>query len=157
MFIKYMLIFECIWLFLSSSVVCLFFDTLYFSFFTFFNFSNVLSGYLNLRVYLLVLVFVVEVLFRLIVFSGNLLADDVHSSVAVDRHVQACQWTGSISLLTWGLLWGYAYWLEAWRCTLAFLLLSSKLFKRFLKIIALAYICQVAKFGDLMSYDWKIY
>ena len=83
----YILICECIWLFLSSSAVCLFFDTLYFSFFVFFNFSNVLSVYLNLRVYLFVLVFVVEVLFRFIVFRRNLLAGDVHSSVALDRHV----------------------------------------------------------------------
>ena len=89
-FIKYslyILICECIWLFLSSSAVCLFFDTLYFSFFVFFNFSNVFSVYLNLRVYLFVLVFVVEVLFRFIVFRRNLLAGDVHSSVALDRHV----------------------------------------------------------------------
>ena len=83
----YILICECIWLFLSSSAVCLFFDTLYFSFFVFFNFSNVFSVYLNLRVYLFVLVFVVEVLFRFIVFRRNLLAGDVHSSVALDRHV----------------------------------------------------------------------
>ena len=34
-----------------------------------------------------VLVFVVEVLFRFIVFRRNLLAGDVHSSVALDRHV----------------------------------------------------------------------
>ena len=43
--------------------------------------------------------------FSLTVFGGNLLADNVHSSVTMDRHVQACQWTGSISLLTWVLLW----------------------------------------------------
>ena len=77
---------KCIWLFLSSSVVWLVFDTLYLSFFVFFSFSNVLSVYLNLRVYLFVFVFVVKVLFRLAVFTGNLLAGDVHSSVALDRH-----------------------------------------------------------------------
>ena len=73
--------------FLSSSVVCLFFDTFYLVF-VFFNFSNVLSVYLNPRVYLFVLVFVVEMLFRLAVFSGNLLPGDAHSSVALIRHVQ---------------------------------------------------------------------
>ena len=87
MFIKCILICKCIWLFLSSWVVCLFFDTLYFRFFLFLNFSNVLSGYLNLRVYLFVLVFVAELLFRLAVFSENLPAGDVHSSVELDRHV----------------------------------------------------------------------
>ena len=56
-------------------------------FFGFFNFSNVLSGYFNLRVFSFVLVFAVEVLFRLAVFSGNLLAGDVHSGVVLDRHV----------------------------------------------------------------------
>ena len=46
---------ECIWLFLSLSVVCLFFDALYFSLFVslffvfvFFNFSNIVQVYLNL-------------------------------------------------------------------------------------------------------------
>ena len=61
--------------------------TLCSSVFCIFNFSNVLSWYLNLPVYLFVFVFVVEVLLRLAVFSRNLLAGDVHSSVALDRHV----------------------------------------------------------------------
>ena len=100
---------------LSSSVVYLCFDTSYFSFFVYFYFSNVLSVYLNLRAYLFLLVFVVEVLFRLAVFGGNLLTSDLHSSVTIHSHVQACQWTDSISLLTWGLLWASAYSLEAWR------------------------------------------
>ena len=73
---------------LLSSSVCLFSDTVYFRFFRIFNFSNVPSVYLNLRVYLYVLVFVVGVLFTLAVFSGNLLAGDVHSSVPLDRYVQ---------------------------------------------------------------------
>ena len=118
MFIKCILICECIWLFLSSWVVCLFFDTLYFSFFVFLNFNNVLSGYLNLRVYLFVLVFVVELLFRLAVFSENLPAGDVHSNVELDRHVNGLDRhvngqaappyslmrpTLGICLLTWGL------------------------------------------------------
>ena len=67
--------------------MCLFFDTLYFRFFVFFNFSNVLSAYLNLGVCSFVLVFVVEVLFRLTVFSRNLLAGDVHTGLVMDRHV----------------------------------------------------------------------
>ena len=57
-----MLICECIWLFLFSSVVCLFFDTLQFSFFVFTNLNNVLQVfvmYLNLQVHLFVFVFVV--------------------------------------------------------------------------------------------------
>ena len=37
--------------------------------------------------YSFVIVFVVEVLFRSAVFSENLLAGDVHSSVALDRDV----------------------------------------------------------------------
>ena len=96
MLFKCILMCECIWL-LSLSVVCLFFDALYFrAFLVFFNFSNVLQVYLNLRVYLFVFVFVVEVLFSffcicsrnffsLAVSSGNLLAGDVHSSVTMDR------------------------------------------------------------------------
>ena len=123
MFIKCILICECIWLFLSSSVVCLFFDTLYFSFLVFFNFINVLSVYLNLRVHLFVLFFVVEVLFRLAVFSRNLLAGDVHSGVALDRHVHACQWPGSISLLPWSLLSASACSLEGCGDSPTFLLL----------------------------------
>ena len=152
------LICECISLFLSLSVVCLFFDTLYFRFFlcffffffVFFNFSNVLQAfivYLNLPVYLFVFAFAVEVLFSfcfffiafvnfsnvhwfsvkikasdwvernffsLAVFGRNLLAGDVHSSMALDRHVQAWQWIGSISLVPWGLLWATACSLEAY-------------------------------------------
>ena len=95
--------------FLSSSVLCLFFDTFYLVF-VFFNFSNVLSVYLNPRVYLFVLVFVVEMLFRLAVFSRNLLRGDAHSSVALNRHVQDRQHlpthlrvTLGICLLTWSL------------------------------------------------------
>ena len=140
---------ECIWLILSLSVVCLFFDTLYFSFFVFFSFSNVLQVfmmYLNQRVYLFVYVFVVEVpfgffivlvnfsnvhwfsnkikvsgwvernFFSLTVFGRNLLTSEVHSSVTIDRNVQAWKWTGIISLLTWGLLWASACSLEAWDC-----------------------------------------
>ena len=95
-------------------------------FFVFFSFSYVLQVYLNLRVCLFVFVFIVEVLlsfcicwvernfFSLAVFGGNLLAGHAHSSVALDRHVQARQWTGSISLLTWGLLWASAFLREAW-------------------------------------------
>ena len=64
--------------------------------------------------------------FSLAVFGGNLLAGDVHSSVAMDSHVQACQWTGSISLLTWGLLWASAYSLEVWGDNGIFLLLMAK-------------------------------
>ena len=61
--------------------------------------------------------------FSLTVFGGNLLAGDVHSSVTLDRHVQPCQWTGSISLLISGLLWASAPSLEAWRDSPVFLLL----------------------------------
>ena len=69
MLFKCILMCECIWLFLSLSVVCLFFDALYFrAFFVFFNFSNVLQVYLNLRVYLFVFIFVVEVLFRVFLY-----------------------------------------------------------------------------------------
>ena len=126
MFINCILICECIWLFLFSSVLCLFFDTLYFNFFCIFQFfSNVLSPYFNLWVYLFALVFVVEVLFIMAAFSGILLAGDVHSSVAFDRHVQSCQWTGSISLLTWGLLWASACSIEVWGDSLVFLLLMT--------------------------------
>ena len=60
----------------------------------------------------------------LAVFGGNLLAGDVHSSVAIDRHVQSLQWTGSILQFTWGLLWASACLLEAWGDTLVFLLLQ---------------------------------
>ena len=81
-------------------------------FFVIFNFSNVLSVYLNLRVYLFVLVFVTEALFRLAVFSGNLLAGDVHSSVTMDKHAQDRQHlpthlrpTLVICLFTWALRW----------------------------------------------------
>ena len=52
--------------------------------------------------------------FSMTVFSGNLLAGDVHSSVTMDGHVQAWQWIGNISLLTWGLLSASACSLEAW-------------------------------------------
>ena len=97
-----------------------------------FNFSNVLSVYLDLRVYLFVLAFVAEVLFRLAVFSRNLLAGDVHSNVTMDRHVQACQWTGSISLLTWRLLWASACSLEAWRVAVfSYYLFSFEYFQTF--------------------------
>ena len=100
--------------------------------------------YLNLRVYLFVFVFVVELLFSffivfvnfsnvhwfsvkikvsdwvgrnlfsLAVFVGNLLAGFVHSSLALDRHVQVWQWIGSICYVTWILLWASACSLEAW-------------------------------------------
>ena len=106
-------------------------------FFVFFNFSNVLQVHLNLRLYLFVFVFVVEVLFSffiaivnfrnvywftviikvsdwverklfsLAVFDGNLLTGGVHSSVALDRHIQLWQCIGS-SLLTSDLLWASA-------------------------------------------------
>ena len=102
-------------------------------FYVFVNVLQVFSMYLNLRVYLFIFVFVVGVLlsiftvfvnfsnvhsfsvkikvsdwvrrnfFSLAVFGGNLLAGDVHSSMALDIHVQAWQWIGSICLLTWGL------------------------------------------------------
>ena len=155
------LICECTWLFLSLSVVCLFFDTLYFSFFVSFNFSNVLQVfrmYLNLRVYLFAFIFVIEVLFSfffcvcvcvivnfsdmhyfsvkikvsdwvernffsLTIFGGNFLAWDVHLSMTISSYVQAWQWIGSISLLTWGLLWASASSLEACGSILDFLLL----------------------------------
>ena len=52
--------------------------------------------------------------FSLTVSGVILLAGDVHSSVTMDRHVQAWQWTGSISLLTWGLLWASICSLEVW-------------------------------------------
>ena len=60
----------------------------------------------------------------LAVFGGNLLAGDVHSSVATDRDVQSWQWTGSILQFTWGLPWASACLLEAWGDTLVFLLLQ---------------------------------
>ena len=81
--------------------------------------------YLNLWVYLFVLVFVVEMFFRLAVFSGNLLAGNVHSSMALDRYVQVCQWTGIISLLTWALLWASTCSLEACGEILGFLLVVN--------------------------------
>ena len=40
--------------------------------------------------------------FSLTIFGGNLRW--CHSSVTMDGHVQALQWIGNISLLTWGLL-----------------------------------------------------
>ena len=52
--------------------------------------------------------------FSLTVFGGNLSAGDVHSTVTMDRNFQAWQWTGSISLLTWVLLWASACSLEVW-------------------------------------------
>ena len=61
--------------------------------------------------------------FSLTVFGGNLLAGDVNWSMTMDRHVQAWQWIGSISLLTWGLFWASACSLESWDDTLVFLLL----------------------------------
>ena len=64
--------------------------------------------------------------FSLIVFGRNLLPDDVHSSVTMDRHVQTWQWIDSISLLTWGLLSASACSLEACNDSLTFLLLTSK-------------------------------
>ena len=51
--------------------------------------------------------------FSLAVFGGNLLGD-IHSSVAVDRHVRSWKWIGSIYLLTGGILWASACSLEAW-------------------------------------------
>ena len=65
------LICECIWLFLSSSVMCLFFDTLYFSFFVFFNFSNILQVHLNLQDYWFVFVFIAEALLRFLYLLGK--------------------------------------------------------------------------------------
>ena len=121
MFFKCILICECIFAFIGCVFILWYFKL---QFFVFFNFSNVLSVYLNLRVYLFIFVFVVEVLFRLAVFGENLLAGDVHSSVTMDRHVQAWQWIGSICLLTWGLLWASAYSLEAWSRNNIFLLLT---------------------------------
>ena len=61
----------------------------------------------------------------LTVFGGNLLLSDVHSSVTMGRHVQAWQWIGSISLVTWGLLWASVCSLEACDCFLGFLLLTT--------------------------------
>ena len=61
--------------------------------------------------------------FSLTVFGGNFLVGDVHSSIALDRYVQAWQWIDSISLLIWGPLWLSACSLEAWGGSLTFLLL----------------------------------
>ena len=58
------------------------------------------------------------------VFGGNLLAGDAHASVTLDRHVQSWQWTGSISLLTWGLFWTSALSLDAYDRSPVFLLLQ---------------------------------
>ena len=63
--------------------------------------------------------------FSLTVFGGNLLVVNVYLCVTMDRHIQACQWTSSISLLTWYLLWASACSLEAWRCSPIFLRLHS--------------------------------
>ena len=94
--------------------------------------------YLNLRVYLFVFVFVEEVLFSffciywveknffsLTVFGGNLLAGHVHSSIAMNRHVQSWQWIDSICLLTWGLHWASASPLETCDRNGIFLLLNK--------------------------------
>ena len=87
MFFKCILICECICCF-CLHLLCVYSLILCTSdFFVFFNFSNVLWGYLNLWACSFVLVFVEEVLFRLAVFSKNLLAGDVHYRVALDRHV----------------------------------------------------------------------
>ena len=47
------------------------------------------------------------------------------------------------------------YWVTGTGCYIDTYAQSSKLFERFLKIIALAYIYQLAKFGDLMSCGLK--
>ena len=75
-------------------------------FFVFVNFSNahvVLRHKITVQCFCIC--WVEWNFFSLTVFDGNLLAGDVHSSVTIDRHVQAWQWIGCIYLLTWGLLW----------------------------------------------------
>ena len=61
------------------------------------------------------------------VFGGNLLGGDVHSSVTMDRHIQAQQWRGNISLFTLGLLWSSTCLLEVCGGTLVLLLLRPLL------------------------------
>ena len=64
--------------------------------------------------------------FSLAVSGGNLLAGDVHSSATMDRLDQAWQWTGRISLLTWGLLCASACSVEACHDSPTFLPLTVK-------------------------------
>ena len=74
--------------------------------------------------------------FSLTAFGGNLLAVDVHSSVTMDRHVQAWQLIGSNFLLNWGLLWASACSLEAWARYSRFLTTEKNLGSLLLRIFA---------------------
>ena len=111
-FLSLFLCWICICLLLDS-LKCsyvLFFLFCFFCFSVFVNFSNVhwfsvkikVSGWIERN------------FFSLAVFGGNLLADDVQSSVTMVRHVQSWQWIDSICLLTWGLLLASVCSLEAY-------------------------------------------
>ena len=129
-----------VFIFIGRVFILWYFVVQFFVFANFSNVLQVFMTYLNLRVYLFFFfVFDVEVLFSffvfvnfsnvpwfwgkktvsdwvarnfssLTVFGENLLADDMHSSVALDRHFQDRQHlltylkpTLGICLLTWGL------------------------------------------------------
>ena len=100
--------------------------------------SVILLYLLNLVMFISVLCSNIEVLFSffciywvernffsLTVFGGNLLAGHVHSSIAMNRHVQSWQWIDSICLLTWGLHWASASPLETCDRNGIFLLLNK--------------------------------
>ena len=101
--------FKCSWCILIYECTCFFFVfvvEVLFSFFVFVNFSNV-PWFWGKKT---VSDWVARNFSSLTVFGENLLADDMHSSVALDRHFQDRQHlltylkpTLGICLLTWGL------------------------------------------------------
>ena len=115
--------FKCSWYILICQCICLFLSycrsAVQFFFIMFVNFSNVNWFSVKIKVS----DWEERNLFSLTVFDRNLLADDEHSSMTMDRHVQAWQWIRSISLLTLGLLCTSACSLETCRGSSIFLLL----------------------------------
>ena len=114
--------FKCSWcvLICECTLFVLVVDVLFSFFIVFVNFSNIHWFSVKIKVS----DWVERNFFSLIVFGGNLLVGDVHSSVTMDRHVQVWQWIGSIYLLIWGLPWASACSLVAWSHSLGFLLLE---------------------------------